>query len=370
MPASTPIMLVGNSVRYLAQSAHAAGLAAVGVDAFADDDMCAACRRHYVAGDLGPQALAGAVPDGGMDAGLPWTYTAGFEGAPHVLRTLLRRNRRLLGNDPSVLELLADRRRWFSLLSDLDVSVPAVRFTAPGNPSGWLFKPAGGAGGVGVRRAVSDEFPQASGFFQAFVKGPVRSLLFAADGHDIAVIGFNSVLARYPAAGDFRFAAVIGGLAMTGRQSAAMQLAAQRLTRALGLRGINGIDFVLDGGEPRLIDLNARPPASLELYERWLPGGGLACHLAACNGVLPKVVRATGSVGLRIVYTRRVLRLGEVSWPSGVRDRPPAGSRLAVHQPVCSVHVEGPDALTVEARLREAADAVHEQLHPFAEEAA
>lgn len=364
------ILLIGNSVRYLAHSGQAAGIPVVGVDAFGDDDMRAACVRHYRAAAMTPYALLDAIPDSVLDAGLPWSYGAGFEAQPQWLAVLVRRNRRLLGNAPAVLELLAAPRRWHALLDELGIATPPVSHIPPARSAGWLFKPAGGAGGIGVRRVTCDESKGGCGIYQAYVKGPVYSLLFAADGRDSLPLGFNQVSARYPAAGDFRFAAVISGVIAGPRQAATMHAAAQRLTDALGLRGINGIDFVIANGEPLLLDLNVRPPASLELYEQRLQGGGFAAHLAACEGHLPELLHASGAVGLRVVYARRPLKLHDVAWPDGARDLAPAGSRVGAQQPVCTVHLAGPDSATVATRLRELADSVHERLQPFAEEAA
>lgn len=364
------ILVIGNSVRYLAQSGRNAGISVIGVDAFGDDDMRSACLRHHRAAALAPGALLEAVPESVMDSAMAWSYTAGFETQPQWLAMLGRRNPNLLGNAPAVLELLASPRRWYALLHELGIATPLISHIPPPQAAGWLFKPAGGAGGIGVRRLSVNENKEGCGVYQAYVKGPVYSLLFVADGRDSLPIGFNHVLARYPAAGDFRFAAVLGDVAITQRQAATMHAVAQRLTASLGLRGVNGIDFVIANGEPLLLDLNARPPASLELYEQRLQGGGLAAHLTGCRGSLPELLPGGESVGLRVVFARRPLHLGETVWPECARDLTPAGTLVAAHQPVCSVHLAGPDSTTVETRLRELADSVHERLHPFSQEAA
>lgn len=369
MGRETDILLLGNSVRYLAQSGSAHGLAPLAVDAFGDADTALAGRAVRAA-SLDPRALVQAVPSRAPATGMSCVYTAGFESAPERLGDLPDRGFRLMGNNPEALRLIADGARWFGLLDELDIAVPRFRFDPPDRRSGWLFKRQAGAGGVGVHRADRREAGGVAGYYQAYVKGAVCSLLFAADGERIAEIGWNRLWARYPAAGDFRFAGAITMPAPIATHREVMTGAAQRLTAALSLRGVNGLDFVVGADGPLLLDVNPRPPASLELYERDLPHGGLRCHLAACDGDLPDTPRLSAVRGLRIVYARRDLNPRPAAWPRGIQDRPVAGTRVGAHEPLCSVHATGPDPFTVEARLREMSDVVHELVYPFAEDVA
>ncbi len=367
---SGPILLVGNTVRYLAQSARRAGIAVCGVDAYGDLDTRLACQRHRRSAGPGPGALIGAVRDWEDASCAGWSYAAGFETAPDLLAQLVRRRRGLLGNEPGVLQHLARPQRFLQLLGELDIAHPRSLPVCPAEPGGWLFKPAGRFGGQGVRLAREPARDE-PGFYQEFVKGPLCSLLFAANGRDARVIGFNRLLARYPAAGDFRFAGAVSGLAPPASPRRTMELAAQRLTRALGLRGVNGLDFVLRGGEePLLLELNARPTASLDLYETALARGGLACHLDACRGRLPDVEAKAPVRGMRVVYARRALRMPVLDWPSWASDRPGAGERIGADAPLCTVHASGGDMDAVEARLRERADALVSLLGGLSVEAA
>ena len=352
------IVLVGNSVRYLAQSARAAGVAVTAVDGFCDADTREASEHHQCASGLTPGHLSDAARGilEGRDSA--WVYGAGFESRPSELLALTRHNRHVVGNDPSTVQLLADPRRLFALLSELDIPHPETKFEPVPADSGWLIKPAGGSGGLDVRRCTATErlADDAPVYLQRFVNGALCSLLFVADGTELEVIGFNQPLARFASAGDYRFAGVIGGLAPGEAVEHGMLTAARRLTRTLGLRGVNGIDFVMDRGRPLFIDLNARPTAALELYEDVLPAGGYLCHVNGCRGELtlastPRTVR-----GMRVVYARQSLRVGAIDWPAWVTDRPVPGEYIPADQPLCTVHAQGPDRETVEARLRERFD--------------
>lgn len=354
--ADPALVVVGNCVRYLAQSGARAGLAVTGLDGFADQDMRAACGRwdsaRPDAADLQDRASS-LFPPG--DA--RWTYGAGFESGPGVLQRLARRHGPPLGNDPDLLAQLADPRRWFALLDRLGIRHPETRHEPVEDPADWLDKPAAGCGGVSVRRAGDGDGEAPSRVYQRYLRGPLCSLTFAADGHAMMPLGFNRLHACFPAAGDFRFAGVVSGY-LPGRELAAEMLdTARRLTTALGLRGINGIDFVIHRQEPWLLDLNARPPASLELYEERLRHGGLVAHLDACNGRLPPVrPNRDGVRGMRILYAQGPVTALPTDWPDWLRDRPASAAAVVPGEPLCSLHASGGSPEAVEALLRERAD--------------
>lgn len=354
------MLLVGNTVRYLAQSAHRQGVAVSGIDAFADVDTQLVCRQHRRSVAAAPAALARAVRAIHRSGSTAWTYGAGFEAAPESLMGLAECSDGLLGNDPRVLLQLTQARHFFDLLSELEIAHPAVVFERPRNDADWLFKAAGRNGGLDVSFAGDTADADGSGYFQRFVNGPLCSLLFAADGREVQPLGFNRLLARHPVAGDFRFAGAINGLAPTESQERSMLRAARRLTRELGLRGVNGLDFVLDDGQPLLLELNARPPSTLELYESALPAGGLLCHLDACRGKLPDRISSSSSKveGMRVVYAPCDLFVNITGWPEWVSDRPSSGTEVYRDAPLCTVHASGDDIDSVAATLRQRADEV------------
>jgi predicted ATP-grasp superfamily ATP-dependent carboligase len=358
-----PLLLVGNTIRYLAESARRAGIGVSGIDAYADLDTQAACRNYRRAQGLGARDLAQTVLKTDMDEGMRWTYTAGFETGPEHLAGLSNQPSELLGNEPGVLGFLSQPLRFFRLLSELDIAHPMVLANRPKMADGWLHKAAGRFGGLGVQlasRANSDQprqkYLSAGGYYERFIDGPLCSLLFAADGREVEPIGFNRIMARCTAMGDFRFAGALSGFTPLSKSREIMLQVARRLTRELGLRGINGLDFVLHRDLPLLLELNARPPATLELYESELSQGGLVTHLQACLGRLPALTSGSPTQirrGMQIVYTDRDLTLADIDWPDWVSDRPVTGEHLIKDTPICTVHASGPDRESLMGQLRE-----------------
>ncbi len=368
-------VIIGNSVRYLAQSAYAAGDAVVGIDAFNDIDMQAACRRAVQAAAMTASALATAfkplILEQSPASPLSWVYTSGFEPDAEVLAQLHRRAPGMLGNEAKVMQVLADPIRLFRLLDTLAIAYPQTHSIAPIDTSDWLFKPAGGYGGVGIKPANAVPRGEPGGYFQQRIDGPLWSLLFAADGRDVAVIGFNRLTVNDAAAGDYRFSTAIGGLRPAEAAREAMVLAAQRLTKSLTLRGVNGIDFVLDGDHALLLDINARPPATLELYEQVLPDGGWQTHLAACRGELPEEFPFDQRVrGMQVMYCEHARSLVAFEWPQGVTDLPPPGTQLHPDMPLCTVHAEASGESVVRRELYRLAHEVRRQVVSHSEAAA
>jgi predicted ATP-grasp superfamily ATP-dependent carboligase len=116
----------------------------------------------------------------------------------------------------------------------------------------------------------------------------------------------------------------------------------QRLTAALGLRGLNGVDFILEGDRCFVLELNPRPTATIDLYDADVEVGLLAVHIAACQGTLPAPVVISNARAHAIVYAGTVLRVpAKPGWPAWCTDLPEPGSVIPAGAPVCSVRGEG-----------------------------
>jgi predicted ATP-grasp superfamily ATP-dependent carboligase len=125
--------------------------------------------------------------------------------------------------------------------------------------------------------------------------------------------------------------------------------------REFGLAGLGSLDFLLDGESVAVLELNARPSASLALYG----AGWLRAHVEACrDGALPAALPAppVGIGGHEIVYARHAFTLGEsaaaaLAAASHHHDLPAAGTRFAAGDPVCSHDARADDLPRLEARL-------------------
>lgn len=367
MSAEAPILLVvAASGRALAASARRAGYRVRTVDGFCDLDTCAlgpclaapmqgsaldlrAVRDELQAwlrrcGERG-DAVAGAV------------VGAGLESAPEMLAWLSARMA-LLGNAAEPARQLLDPARYLTLLDEFAIDHPESRLDPPSAEDGlWLVKEMGSSGGLGVRHwGPSEPRPRGPHYFQRLVPGTPGSLLFLANGSDVAPVGFNRLLIS-ETGGDlpFLYGGALSGLSIGAAARRAVEDWARRLTRRLGLRGLNGIDFILRDGRPSMLELNARPPATLSLYDTAVPGGLLSHHIAACRGELPRAALTSEATlaGQSVLYAWRDLRVGaDLDWPDWTRDRPCPGTRIPRGAPLCSLFAEAETPERVEALLK------------------
>jgi predicted ATP-grasp superfamily ATP-dependent carboligase len=188
------------------------------------------------------------------------------------------------------------------------------------------------------------------------------SLLFVAGAAGVRVVGCQRLLTT--TVGDRRhvFAGVIGPLALPAAAERALLDAASALAPAFGVRGLASLDALLLADDAiTVLELNARPPASLALYPEH---GLLSAHLAACGigtGVLPTPT-GTPLRGTEIVYARRPLHVAGAPPRPGVHDWPAADSRFEPGQPVCSLSACGSDADALRATLAASRDALLDEL--------
>jgi predicted ATP-grasp superfamily ATP-dependent carboligase len=266
-------------------------------------------------------------------------YGSGFEGRGRLLERLAR-GRQLFGNAPATVARVKDPDRFFPLLDRIGLSHPPVRREPPADARGWLVKRIGGAGGSHVRHATLRHRARPDRYFQALQAGRVLSVLFAADGERAGVIGYNEQWAAPPwRRSRHRYGGAVGAIDLPAEVTGPLESALDRLVCETGLVGINGLDFILDGKVPQVLEINPRPPATLELHDPDVEGGLIALHLRACRGRLGPIDRARGVRAHAIVYAWQALRIpARFAWPEWCTDIPAAGSVIPGGAPICSVH--------------------------------
>jgi predicted ATP-grasp superfamily ATP-dependent carboligase len=360
----TRVLLAGVSTRGFAESAARAGYEVVAVDGFGDLDLraCAAeVRVVRVDGRFSPRAAAAAVRDVRCDAAV---YESSFDNHPGAVRALAA-DRTLWGNAPVVVTRARDPRRLARVLRDAGVPGPRVRFTRPPAREGsrWMLKPLRSGGGQGVavwRRSDRGRVPRGM-YFQQRIAGIAGSIVFAANGRDAVPLGLSRILAgeaRFGADG-FRYCGNIlapaGDAQFPGddRLFAGATLLARVVTRAFGLVGVNGVDFIAHRGLPHAIEVNPRYTAAMELVERAYGVSVFDVHARACGGVLPAFDlaaarrRAPEAVGKAILYARRPIALGDTRpWlaDGDLRDISPPDTTFAERDPICTIFARGRSA--------------------------
>ena len=361
------MLIAAASGRALAASARRGGYAPLVVDAFGDQDTLAVAREHAQVDLLNrpvdDEKLISALE--GLARGHDPTGIvcgSGFEDRADLLTRLAARWR-MLGNAPEIVARLKDPLGFAAICRAADIPHPETSLTTPSDPSGWLVKRAGGAGGQHVRSADGGHAAPAGAYYQRRVDGAPFSALLLAHGRDIIVLGFSAQWSAPTPRQPFRYGGAVRPAPLGEDLRQAMTAAIARLVAAVPLVGLNSADFLVDGDRFHLLEINPRPGATFDLFE---PEGSslFALHVDACGGRLPaQAPRFDRSAAGAILYARRdIATMPALDWPEWVADRPVAGSRVHAGGPLCSVFAHATTAAQARALVEERSAMLHAML--------
>lgn len=307
-------------------------------------------RGHFDLADFG-QTLD--KIDLGKQIGL--VYGSGFEATPELLETVVERMP-LIGNTPIVVRNLKRPRQFFMLLDVLGIPHPEVSFRSlkldsKTSVAGWLYKQGGGSGGTHVRKALPlPGIAPEAGYFQREVPGVPISLLFAADSRQVQVIGFNRQWLSPTLTMPYRYGGAVSNVDLPDEIKQQLLHAAQQLTNAVGLRGLNSLDAMMDGNQLWVLELNPRLSATFDLYQLDLNQmehcNLFELHLRASaddSSDWPKLLihLTQRAKAHHIVYARYNLVVPDtINWPEWTADLPIPDSHIVAGNPVCTILAE------------------------------
>jgi uncharacterized protein len=359
----TNLALVAVSARMLAEAALHDGYGAVAVDLFGDTDTRRASRQWWPAGAPGAlrpdtQCVLAALRDCARQGDVAgWVAGGGCEGQPELLAAGAR-VLPLIGTASAAVARLRDPLAFFGFLAAHGLPHPEVRSSLPARPQGWLLKDALGCGGWHILPAEQAGSAALSRhhYFQRQVAGTPMSATFCANGHEARLLGCNQLTVRAleQPARPYVYCGAIGPVALPPAAAQQVGRALRLLAGGFALQGLGSLDFMLDGEDVLLLEVNPRPPASMALYP-----GVMAAHVNAClHGLLPGPAAPRGVRGHEIVYAPRPLAIGAqgaqdlLAWP-GCHDLPAPGTHFERGSPLCSLSASGDSA----AQVRRALDA-------------
>jgi predicted ATP-grasp superfamily ATP-dependent carboligase len=391
---SNNLVILGASVRAAAFSALRAGLKPWCIDLFADRDLRAKCPAVAVDASRYPNglaALAREAPPG------PWMYTGGLENRPRLIRRIAR-ERRLWGNDDVAVAKVRDPFALRRALAEagvpcLDVRRPGLSQARgrgvqglthgdrddgrPGHPGDgilpgagrWLVKPVAGSSGAGIRFA--DDRPKgARHYLQEFRDGESRSAVFVATDADTCLVGVTRQLVgeSWLHAPAFRYCGTIGPLPIGAGEKAAWRRLGRTVATFAGLRGVFGIDAIVDAGVPWPVEVNPRYTASVEVLEYAAAGRDVTDRLwqpwLRPTAVPGREPRCGSVVGKAVYYAARSLVVPDGPWWDILRmnspvtelppfaDIPAVGQRIPAGAPVLTIfaRAETPESCATELR--------------------
>ncbi len=342
------LIIAAISARGYAQAAHEHAYRVITLDVFADADTQTFAEQSFKV-KFGENGIDEAdfkhqFSQIEIDSDCCFIYGSLFDTKPALLAWVAKRVK-LLGNSAETLRL-ARNFDFFKLLDDLNIVHPQVQLNVPHDTDNWLAKSLFSTGGAHVKPA---SMYKKDDYFQRKVEGVAVSLLFVADGKVARTIGFNQQFSAPTTEMPYRFAGAVSNVVLLQQAQQQFIEAAEKLTAALGLRGMNSLDAVLEDEQLWILELNPRLSATFNLYPNLLPA-----HMQATIGELKEpsneldLAKVSTSKAELIVYADQALNIPvDFSWPEWVADIPNFENEsvsIAKNEPICSVFAEARDA--------------------------
>jgi predicted ATP-grasp superfamily ATP-dependent carboligase len=382
-----PLAIVGASARAAAYSALRAGFQPVTADLFADLDL----RRIATATRIAP------YPEGLVDwlrtiQPPAWMYTGALENHPDLIDEMAW-IAPLCGNSGDVLTRIRSPVELGASLGEAGFLFPETRVSAEGLPrdGSWLVKTYRGASGSGIRELaetstnVSDFSSSVTPlYFQRRVAGIPCAAVFCALDATSMMEGITRQLIgeAWLGAHGFQFAGSIGLRSIPNAVEQTLEQVGILLTRRFELSGLFGVDFILDGDQVWILEVNPRYTASVEVCERATGANSIVTHLTDWPNVK---IAGKGSVlvpkrahGKAILFAKRGVTISPpfvdwaleksltMPWPE-LADISPAGTPIDVGRPVLTVFATGATDADVEQNLRDRVAAVESRLYSVKE---
>lgn len=340
------IIVIAQSGRQLAAAAREAGVIPLVIDRFGDTDTCAAAGAVRIVagggGSLCENEVRTQVAEWRVQfPGAPVVWGGGMEAQVDLLASLAC-DGALLGSDLAALRILRCPDRLARELAVLRVPMPAIAQRAQ-LEHGWLRKRCAAAGGWHVQPYTPGTGLAADEYLQRAVSGQSYSYTFLITD-SILTLSFNQMLNLQPCATwPFRYGGAVAGAQLPVSVRTACAAFAKRIARHFGWRGLCGFDFVYDGSDLAVVDLNPRPTATFGLA--YTAASAFSAHLAACRRMpLPPLVAHPDVRGHLVCYATDAIQIPHAldslagsGWPSWTADRPRAGSFVPAGAPVCSI---------------------------------
>ena len=371
-PDSGTLAIVGASARSAAHAALRAGIRVVTADLFADVDLVrhvpATRIAHYPA-DLLPWLREQQVT--------AWMYTGALENSPRLVDDMAQ-VAPLWGNQGDALRAGRSPSRLAKCFNAAHLLYPDIAYRKLGIPTdgSWLRKPLRGSNGAGIERWTGQHVTSRQRvYWQRRVSGTPCAALYVASSGTSRLLGVTRQLIGEPWTGakPFQYAGTLGPWPATPVQHDQITRIGQTLACVFALRGLFGVDLIIDGDRVWIIEVNPRYTAAAEVVERFSGLNPLVEHMVACGSKTQStaVPAATGQFyGKAILYATRDTDVTEKFFGWAIRqsgptldatlgDIPPAGTQLRAGHPVLTVLASGESLAMVEAEIKARVDKVN-----------
>lgn len=379
---SGDVILVGASVRSLAESAIRDGLTPFCIDMFGDADL--EQRLSSAFKDSSERLVRissfADVPEAvhRIPTFIPIIITGGLENHPDILQQIANPSR-ICGTTSETNKLVRNPDVFFRRLRMAgfhvpDWGVPRINRDAV---CPTVFKSISSAGGMSVSRLCpirdNQEHDREPHFYeQEFVEGIAASATFLVSSMDslsfATLLGVSLLLCgeHHLNAPSFQFCGNAGPVHPCQALQAELMAMGNTIAAEWPIRGLFGVDFIVKDGRPIPIEINLRPTAAHELYELARPElpGHVAFQLTPelyCAADKPKTNRQKESWIRMVVYSDTTVHIDQKTeskllqrsrfagdsarYGYWLADIPCSGTILKPGMPLCSIYLQLSKAL-------------------------
>ncbi len=279
------LLIVGASARAAAESAKRASFEPLAVDQFGDQDLrdIAEVRLCHQFPEQIPE-LVDTLPAGGL------VLTGAMENHLSVVEAILSA-RPYWGCPLQAIAAVRDPVRLQETLRQNNL--PSVKTRLAGDIVAadglWLKKPLRSACGIGICIMNAEQLRHADcesedHYYQEQIEGVSQSGVFVASARSSVLMGVTEQWIGVPwlNARPFGYAGSLGPIKLCGTARRTWQQIGEVIRQGFGLRGIFGVDAVVQHGSIHVIEVNPRFPSSAEIIDFAGDGHLMRHHVHAC----------------------------------------------------------------------------------------
>jgi predicted ATP-grasp superfamily ATP-dependent carboligase len=176
-------------------------------------------------------------------------------------------------------------------------------------------------------------------YFQERVEGRPVSALFVSAGDRACVLGFSEQWAAPTPRSQWRYGGAAQPAELSAELKAHMTGSVETVASVFGLKGLGSADFLVDGEDAYLLEINPRPGATLDIFDSEA-APLLRIHLeAVLDNRLPTAsLNLPAATASAIVYATEPMIVSQTMvWPEWTADRPICRERIDKYRPICTV---------------------------------
>lgn len=373
-----PIIILGAYSRPAAASAVRAGYEPWAVDVYARRDLRQLCRAEKCDAKDFPGGILKMLERAPVPIDAPVLLGPGMENHPDVVEAIAF-ERDLMGCSPESIRKSRHPRALHDLPSHKGLKFCKLAtsgglrtragqwFRAMLGGKGYLLKPRNSFGGRGIQSWGAAQAVAGDYYLQQYIKGTPVSAVFRGDGWSCHLVGVTEQLIGESSFGGqgYRYNGNIGPLHTTDQLRRAIMHLGVVLTQRFDLRGLFGIDGMLDfSGNFWPVEVNPRFTDSIEILE-------LAQSISILGGQLmhddSKKARTgrrpTGRIsGKAVLYAKRAVVVPDLidALPNGeIADVPDPGRGVRQGGLLATVYTKANSRDQCEKTLRNHAKAVY-----------